>query len=290
MKVIGDGVTKAFQALGGVVVELVKGFSKLATAILGTNKATEDRIKLAEQEAQIAKQTRATTIANAEAERDIAELRAKSSDKLNYTASERLAFLQEAGEKEKEIAARAYEDAKLQYQIIKAKNELAKSSARDLDAEAQAYADMVRAETGYYNQIRTINAGITKARREEAKDARDAAKAVKDAATAKINAEKDYLSQLLSITRTGTESELELQNAVAKKDYEIAVANARQKVTNREELNRTLALLEKSYQVQLEKNQQDHDNKVLAEELQSLANRRDALQQGSVEYAAAQEE
>lgn len=287
---IGDVLTKTLQAVAGVVVKLIEGFSKLTSAIFGSNKATEQRIALAQQEKDLALQTRQTIIANAEAERDVAELRAKSTDRLNYTAKERLAFLEQAGEKEKEIAARALQDAKLQYEIIKAKNALAKSSAQDLDAEAQAYAAMVKAETDYYNQVRTINSGIIRTRREEAKAARDAAKAVKDAATAKINAEKDYLTQLLSIVKTGTESELKIQNSIAKKEYELAVANAKQKITDARELNKALELLQKSYQVKLQKNQQEHDNKVKAQELQAIANRRDALQKGSVEYAAAQEE
>lgn len=290
LKVIGDAITRVFQALGDIVVGLITKFTNLTQAIFGTNKAMKERIELAKQENQLDEQQRQTLIANAEAERDIAELRAKATDKLTYTAAERLQYLEEAGEKEKEISKRALEDAKLQYEVIKQRNALSKSSKRDLDAEAQAYAAMIKAETDYYNSVRTINANIIKTRREEQKEARDAAKAAKDAATAKIQAEKDYLSQLLSIVRTGSESELQLQNEIARKDYEIAVANAKQKVTDAKELAKTLELLEKSYQVKMRKNLEDHDDKVLAEELQSIANRRDALVKGSVEYAAVQEE
>ena len=287
---IGDAVTKVLQALGAVVVKVVEGFNKLTTAIFGSNKATEERIRLAKQEAQLAEQQRETVIKNAEAEREVARLRAEATDKSKHDAKERIALLEQAGEKEKEIAARALQDAKLQYQIIHAKNQLTKSSKEELDKEAEAYAALVKAETNYYNQVRSINAGITAARKEEAKAARDAAKAVKDAATAKINAEKDYLSQLLSIVKEGSESEFKIQNSIAKKEYELAVANAKQKITNEEELGRTLVLLQKAYQVKLQKNQQDHDNKVLTEQLQAIANRRDTFQKGSVEYLAVQEE
>ena len=287
---IGDAVTKVLQALGAVVVKVVEGFNKLTTAIFGSNKATEERIRLAKQEAQLAEQQRETVIKNAEAEREVARLRAEATDKSKHDAKERIALLEQAGEKEKEIAARALQDAKLQYQIIHAKNQLTKSSKEELDKEAEAYAALVKAETNYYNQVRSINAGITAARKEEAKAARDAAKAVKDAATAKINAEKDYLSQLLSIVKEGSESEFKIQNSIAKKEYELAVANAKQKITNEEKLGRTLVLLQKAYQVKLQKNQQDHDNKVLTEQLQAIANRRDTFQKGSVEYLAVQEE
>ena len=51
-----------------------------------------------QQEKQLAQQARETLVANAEAERDVAELRAKASEKEKYTAQERLGFLQQAGE------------------------------------------------------------------------------------------------------------------------------------------------------------------------------------------------
>lgn len=290
LRVVGDAVTKVFQAMGSVLVTVVDWFGKLTTAILGTNKASEERLRLAKEENELNEAQRETLKQNAEAERDIAELRAKASERDKYTATERMAFLEEAGKKEAEIAAREMQNAKTRYKLIRDRNGLTKSSEEQLAEEARAYADMVKAETNYYQSIRTINTGIVRARREEEKAARDAAKAVKEAATAKLNAEKDYISQLLSITKTGTDGELALQNQLAKMERDIAIADAKQKITDRKELTKALVLIEKSYQVQVEKNQQDHDNKVLAEELQSLANRRDALQQGSVEYAAAQEE
>ena len=287
---IGDAITKMLQAAGAALVAVVGWIGKLTEAILGNNKAAEKRQAIAKAQAELDQAQRETLIMNAEAERDIAELRAKSSDKEKYTATERLAFLEQAGRLEAEIAARAVADAKKHYQIVAARNKLSQSSKEQLQEEAQAYADMVKAETAYYNQVRTINAGITRARREETREARETAKAVKDAATAKISAEKDYLTQLLSIVKTGTESEFKIQNTIAKKEYEIAVANAKQKITDTKELNKALVLLQKSFNVQLQKNQQDHDNKVLEEELQSIANRRDALQRGSVEYAQVQKE
>lgn len=287
---IGDAVTKMLQVLGGVLVKVVEGFNKLTTAIFGSNKATEERLRLAKMEAQLAEQQRETTIRNAEAEREVARLRAEAADKSNTTAKERLALLEQAGQKEREIAQRALQDAKLQYEIIKQRNSLTESNKQDLEEEAQAYAALVKAETAYYQQIRTIQTGINSARKEEARSARQAAKAVKDAATAKINAEKDYLTQLLSIVKDGSESEFKIQNTIAKKEYEVAVANAKQKITDKKELNRTLDMLDKAFRVKLQKNQQDHDNKVLAEELRTIANRRDTFQKGSVEYLAVQEE
>ena len=287
---IGDAVTRMLQGMAKALVPVVEWFGKLTSAIFGNNKAAEERLKLAEQEAALAQSQRENLVKNAEAERDIAELRAKASEKDKYTASERLAFLEEAGRKEAEIADRARKEAEDAYIAMKTKLSLTKSTKEELDALARAEADMIKADTAYYNTLRTINSGITSARKEEAKSARDAAKAVKDAATAKINAEKEYLQQLLGIVKDGSDSQLAIQNEIAARERDKAKAEARQKITDRKELDRSLALIDKSYLVQLQKNQQEHDNKMLAESQLAIANRRDAFQRGSVEYAAIQVE
>ena len=157
--------------LGAVLGTVVGGFGRLLAAITGTSDKMKERQQIAEDELKLQREQRETLQANAEAERDIAELRAKASDKLNYTAEERLAFLQKAGEEEKKIMERAYEDAKLTYEIQKAKNALTQSSAEAKKAEAEAYASMVRAETAYFQQVRTINAGINRERRQMATEA-----------------------------------------------------------------------------------------------------------------------
>lgn len=285
---IGDAITKMLQGMANAIVGVVGWFGKLTTAILGNNKAAEERLRIAKEQDALDKAQRETLIANAEAERDIAELRAKATDREKYSARERLAMLEEAGRLEAQIAERAKADAEARYKIIKDTNALTESSKGDLEKEAQAYADMVKAQTNYYQQVRTINAGIIRARREEAREAREAAKAVKDAATAKISAEKEYLQQLLSIVKQGSESEFKVQNTIAKKEYELQVANARQKITDRKELNRTLEMLDQAFQIQLKKNREEYNEKQRQAALQELANFRDGFDKNTAAYMEAQ--
>lgn len=195
---IGDTVTKVLQGLGGVLAKVVEGFGKLTSAIFGTNEATKERLRLAKEEAALQQKERENIIANAEAEREVARLRAEAADKTKHSASERIALLEQAGEQERLIAERSVEAAKQQYEIIKSRNALTQSNAEDLKKEAEAYAAVVNAETSYYNKVREINAGITEARNAEAKAASDAAKAAKDAAAAKIAAEKEYIAKALA--------------------------------------------------------------------------------------------
>lgn len=283
LRALGDAVTRVLQGLGDVVAGLVGGFVKLATAIFGTNKATEQRIKLAEQEKQMAQQARETLIANAEAERDIAELRAKASEKEKYTASERLAFLQQAGDKEKEIAARALQDAKLQYEIIKAKNALTKSTAAQLDAEAQAYAALVKAETDYYNKIRTINRQIVTAHREEAQAAVNSQKLKDEARKAELDSYKAMLQQEIALLQKGSEERLAKQKELLKREYDGAVDAAKDKIKNEETLNRTLLALRKKYQQDVRLAERDHQEALRKDQLLAMQNAADIEEKGTVE-------
>lgn len=173
---IGDLVTKGLQALGNAVAWVVDKMGKLIASIAGANEQQEKRIALTERELELAASQRETTMRNAEAERDIAELRAKAADKEMYTASQRLEFTKQAADLENEIAKRSYEDLKTQYEIIKAKNALATSTTEELKEEADAYAAMVRAETEYYNRIRTNNREQARLRKEMAGESKAAAK------------------------------------------------------------------------------------------------------------------
>ena len=283
---IGDAVTKMLQGMGAVLVKVIGWFGELTKAIIGNNEAAEERLRIAEEEDALQKKQRENLIANAEAERDIAELRAKATDKLNYSAKERLAFLQEAGDKEKEIAERAYQDAKTAYELQKAKNALTASSKEELEKEAQAYAAMVKAETDYYQQVRTINSGIIRATREEEKAARDAAKAVKDEAKAKLDAHKTYLQQLLAITEDGNRKQLEIQNEIDKAEYEKAKAEAVEKIKNQRDLNNTLQVLEKAFQLKLQKNRDDFREKERQAELLEIQNLADGYEKGTEQYLA----
>lgn len=294
---IGDAVTKVMQGLGKGVAWVVEQFGKLTEKVFGTNKAMQDRADLAAKENALAKQQRETLVENAKAERDIAELRAKASDKATYSASERLAFLQQAGDLEKQIADRSRQQAKQEYEALKLRTSLTQSSKEDLDALAAAEEKWIRADTNYYNAVRTINAGIVKAKREEEKARREAAKAaddeakrVREAALAKIAAEKQYIDSLIQFTKKGSDERLDLQNQAAQKEKERAEAEAKTKITDAEELTRALEIIDKNYNLAIEKNQREHDEAVRKETLQAIANRRDLLERGSVEQLAAQVE
>ena len=278
-KPIADAATKTLQALGNVVAGLVEGIGNLLTKIGLLKEASQERIKIAEDEIELTKRQRENLMQNADAERDIAELRAKSADKEKYTSAERLQFLQEAGEKEAEIAQRAMEDAKLAYEIQKAKNALTESSAEAKQREAEAYAAMVAAETAYYEKVRGINLQMSSARKEMVSDANAAA-------TARIAAEKAIVEQEIALARKGSAERLALQEQARKLEYEKAVSDAKKNVKDAATRNKTMLLLEKAYLNDLDKLRRDFARQRTEEELKGWENAMNGYEQGSELYLA----
>ena len=280
LNAIGNIVSKMFQGLGSIVAKVAEFFGALLEKLGLVSDEMKAAQEITKQEIELRKMQREATKADADASLEIAKLKSDAADKERFTAQERLEFLRQAGEKEKEIAQRALEDARLQYEIIKAKNALTKSSAEELQKEADAYAAMVAAETAYYNKTKEINKQVSSLQKEQRSQA-------EAAVTARINAEKSLIQQELSVARKGSEEQLSLQRQLLAKEYEAQVASTKSKVKDAAARNRTLLLLEQKYRNDLEKLQREHDAEMLALETQVLTNRMNALEEGSREYLAA---
>lgn len=250
---IGDTVTAILQKVAEGAGWLARQFVNLLEKLNLVNDKMKEKQAIAKEEIRIAREQRDATMKNADAERDIAELRAKSVDKLKYSTQERIKFLEEANAKEAEIADRARKAAKDEYELIKRRNALTKSSAEDMKAEADAYAKMVAADTNYQKKIRENISQITAARKEAASEAKQRQKEQEDAARARLDAEKEMLNLELSLLAEGTQERLNKQKELSEKEYEITINSARAKITNQEELNKQLELLEKIHNAELEK-------------------------------------
>lgn len=284
---VTETITKILQGLGNAVTWVIEGMSKLYVSIFGETDAMKARNKIAEDSIALAKQERENTIANADAEREIAEYREKATDKERYTAAQRLEFQKKAGELENQIAERAKEDLKTQYEIIKAKNALTQSSAEDLQKEADAYAAMVKAETEYLNKVASNNKQLESLRKEQAREAKEAAKEAQDALKARLNAEKELISQELELTEEGSAEQLRLQKERRKKEYDLAVAEAKTKIKNASDLNKTLMLLQKKYDKDLLILERNNQKSRESQQILHLQNLADIYENGTREYLTA---
>lgn len=208
------GIQKAFDFLAtslGKAAEAVGNFWGKLFGGKEADTATAKIQKIANDELKLSEQQRETTKANADAALEVAELRAKAADKAKYTEAERLSFLQQAGDKEKEIADRAYEDAKLEYEIIKQKNELTESSKQDKDAEAEAYAKMIQAKTNYFNKSREIDGQMSELRKKGMDEAKKVVEELKKNSQTELQNLTDKYNKEKALLKGNNKALLELQ-------------------------------------------------------------------------------
>ena len=284
----GDLVTIVLQKLGDVLGKVVGFFSGLFEKLGLVNERMKEKRDIAKEEQAILEAQREDIYKNADAEREIAELRAKAAEKDKYSAKERIELLQKAGDLEREMAEDNYNLAKREYELIKRKNALTQSSAEEKQKEAEAYAKMVKAETDYYNKSRELTGQVIKARKEARKEAEEAQKEAQAAAIAQLNAQKTLIEAELDVTAAGTEEELKLQKEKIQKQLEIDEAKARKDIKNKQELAKTLELLQKKADLQMEALDKAHKQKMVAEELQYYSNLLAQAEKGNEGYYALQ--
>lgn len=281
---IADTITAILQRVAEGLGWLARQFVNLLEKLNLVNDKMKEKQAIAQEEIRIARQQRDATMRNAEAERDIAELRAKAADKEKYTTKERIKYLEEASAKEQEIAQRTKKAAEDEYNLIKRRNALTKSSAEDLKAEADAYARMIAADTNYQNAVRRNTKEINAARKEAAQEAKARAKEVADAARERLNTEKELLEQELSLLAEGSRERLAKQKELRAKEYEIAVNSALLKIKNQEDLNAQLLLLEQIYDADILKLDRDFQDAQLQQAILAEENKLAVLEKNSAEY------
>lgn len=154
---IGDGVSKVLQWVSRQLGSVVEWLGTLLEKTGLLKKEMEARRDLTEREIKLREIELAAITRNARYTKEIAELRAKAADAENYTAKERLQYLDEALKKEKEISDSERLIASMRYNIIKDTNAMTDSGYEDRKKEAEAEAAMYAAEAAYYAKARENN-------------------------------------------------------------------------------------------------------------------------------------
>lgn len=143
-------------------------YTQLKEIVNAQDELTASNKQIADSENELLKLRRQNTVANARAEQEIAKLREQASEKDKYNASERVKMLEQAAQLEEDIMKRNVDQKQRELELIKLKNSLTQSGTADLDAQAQAEAAVIQAETEYYNKRRALQRQLQSARNEEA--------------------------------------------------------------------------------------------------------------------------
>ena len=198
---VTDSIENATKATGGFIEELQREAGIAAN--IADKRATAD------------KKERALLVERAEANRDRADLLEKAANKELYTAEERIAFLQKAGEIEDEITSKEIEAAQLRYDAKVAENALSKSTKEDLDDEAALKAKLIDLETAKLTKAKLVTSQIVGAKKQQAAEEKaiqadlDKVEDEKDAARLEaIKAEADARKKITETTLAAQDLEL----------------------------------------------------------------------------------
>lgn len=292
---VGDLITKMLQGLGKILGNIADAFVRLADKLNLVNEAARERMALTRAQIELDEYSRDLIVKNADTELRIAQLRQQAADKINNTATERIALLEEVARLSLEVSQSNVEQAKREYDIIKRRNALTQSSTEEKRAEAEAYAKMVKAETDYFNKTKEITAQISEARNKEIADAKAAAnervkireeeiKRLEALAKAEQDQRMKNLELQIALVEQGSTEEMNLQLHKMQRLHDLEVNQAKLTIQNRELLNETLLLLEQNLQQDILTYQVEFAEKAFEAE-EKAYNERVALQRERAEEA-----
>lgn len=151
-------LTKVFQFLGEKLADVAEWFNKVLDKFGLISDEMKEEQEIVKEDIELQQRRREIEMANADAQLEIAKLKAQAAEKDKYTAAERLKFIEDAAKKEKEISDRNIDNARKEYDILKRKAELAGNSKEDNDKLAEAYVKLQNEETNYFNKVKELNA------------------------------------------------------------------------------------------------------------------------------------
>lgn len=162
-KSIGQAVTIVCQnlakAIGAVANKLTKWLDSLG---LLTDKMKENQ-EIAKLEIELRKKERDVLVENARLEMEAEKAKTEAKDKANLSTKERLALLQSAADKEKQIMKNELAVAQMQYDIALRKKDLTDNSIEANDALAEAQANLYNVQARYEQGMSRITSQMSSA-------------------------------------------------------------------------------------------------------------------------------
>ena len=219
-------LTKVMQTLGNGIAKVVEKLTKWADKLGLINEAMKVEQQLVKDEIALQQREREVTMQNADSQLKVSQLKAQAADKLNYSAKERIALLEQALAEEDAIAKRELELAKERYRIQVEQSKLAENSKEENDQLAESYAAMREAEKSYFDKSRELTAQLTEAKKQMAAESKKATDANVKAAEAELTAlakaqglTDEQLQKALDIKKREIEARLKLVEKGTLEEY-----------------------------------------------------------------------
>lgn len=217
MQTLGNGIAKVATKL----TEWADKLGLINEAMKAEQQLTKDQIALQLREREIAQQ-------NADSQLKVSQLRAQAADKLNYSAKERVALLEQAISEEEAIAKREMEIAKERYRIQVEQSKLAENSKEENEQLTRSYVAMREAERSYFDKSRELTTQLVEAKKQMATETRAAGEASVAAAELELDAllkangmTDEQIAQALDLKKREIEARLKLVEEGSLAEYEL---------------------------------------------------------------------
>ena len=267
---IVTAIREGFSALATVVAKVVGGLTSAATAVLNLipayRKASEAAQELVRAQDALQDKQREYVVNEAERDKEIAELRKKAVSDEKLTAKEREEIYKQIDELSRQGMEERKNIAAENYRILQ---EEAKKNNDTSDAMkdrlAQAYAEMIKAQTDYLTETTRIGSRQRQAREEQAKQEAEEAKRQaeerkrrwQEAQRNREEAEKkatEELRKLEDMRNAMIEDEAERQRATINTTYSRQIEDLKKRldtdknltVEARQAINEQVAILEEN--------------------------------------------
>lgn len=186
-------ITEGLQALAKGVATVIDWFGDLVGAETKAAEAVDNYVKSAKAAAdienEIAEKEQTISRDRAKMAMEVAELRVKAEDKVNYTVKQRLGFLDEAIAKEKEAADAATDLAALKLKQARAEleqNQESLSAQQAVYDAEQVFFEAEKERNEKYRELQSQRITFLDEERAKIKEAQAAAKAMADQAAAGV--------------------------------------------------------------------------------------------------------
>lgn len=285
----GDLLKGVMQTLGNAIGWVAEKLNDLLLKVFPKlQEAANLRASIAEKEISLAKEVRKATVENAKDELAASRLRNEAADSENKSIEERRKALKDAIALQERISDREVKIAEKEFEIAKERAKTSQNSKEENDALAQAEAKVYQAKERRYTTTYRLQRQLIALDKEEAAAEQQKLREKQAAEQKAIQTNIDYWKERLKTQKNGSFEEYTTELTILSAETELKKAQARARITDKEELNAVLLQLDKTYLASTLLLADQYASKQIESERQSLENRMNTYAQGSYEYLNAQ--
>lgn len=255
---IETAINNLFNKWAGTKIGEWLGLPELMQSLNKTRESVEETTQtfkaITDAELKLAQERRRITVENSRLESQASEARAKAMEQDKYTAQQRLAFLQEGQAKEEQIYENNRKVAEQEFEIAKMRASLNKTGTEDLQALADAEANVNKAITAQNNMRRQYARESNRIRKQALSEAKAAGKET-------VDNQKKIIENELSLAEKGSQEEYELKVKLAQLNHKLKVDSLNETVSDLNTRNTLIKQADSQLAKQLESLAKEYQSK-----------------------------